>query len=61
MRQSTAFDFLMRTGYYEWKITTPGLIQIPSLTKKSVQKRYKVYTKIIQATKFVYILYAKIV
>ena len=32
-----------------------------TLTKKSVQKLYKMYTKIIQNTKFVYILYTKIV
>ena len=31
------------------------------LTKKFVQKLYKMYTKIIQNTKFVYILYTKIV
>ena len=29
--------------------------------QKNVQKLYKMYTKIIQNTKFVYILYAKIV
>ena len=31
-----------------------------SLTKQFVQKLYKMYTKIIPNTKFVYILYAKI-
>ena len=32
-----------------------------TLTKKFVQKLYKIYTKIIQNTKLVYILYTKIV
>ena len=39
------------------------LIESPvaSVTKKVVQKLWKVYTKIIQNTKFVYILYIKVV
>ena len=32
-----------------------------TFTKKFVQKLYKIYTKIIQNTKLVYILYTKIV
>ena len=33
----------------------------PTLTKTLVQKLYKIHKKIIQNTKFVYILYTKIV
>ena len=33
----------------------------PTLTTKFVQKLYKMYTKIIKNTKFVYFLYTKIV
>ena len=35
--------------------------ELERMAKKFVQKLYKTYTKIIQNTKFVYILYAKLV